>query len=270
VEDRAFADPDCLSALEAAEADLIDAYVRGELPPADRRGFERRFLTSPRRRNKVEFARAFATVTAEAGFLAPPARERASIWQALLGGGRGWVLGLRFAGALAALLCVAGASWLVFENASMRSRVAGLTQALSQAQNRASALDAQIKERRAPESPRAPFVPSLVLASGLSRAETNVPQIALGSEAQIMRIEVQLEPRDNFPRFRADLHTRSGRDILVLNNLAPRRTAAGSTLPMDVPGSSLETGDYELALQGLPNGQSAQDIGYYYFHVQKR
>src|SRR5215472_7016895 len=108
VEDRAFADPDCLSALETAEADLIDAYVRGGLPQADRRGFERRFLTSPRRRSKVEFARAFATVTAEAGFLAPPARERSSIWQALLGGGRGWVLGLRFAGALAALICVVG------------------------------------------------------------------------------------------------------------------------------------------------------------------
>ena len=31
VEDRAFADRDYMAALEAAEADLIDAYVRGEL-----------------------------------------------------------------------------------------------------------------------------------------------------------------------------------------------------------------------------------------------
>src|SRR5262249_59525799 len=44
VEDRAFAEPDYLVVMEATEADLIDAYVRGDLSPAERRGFERRFL----------------------------------------------------------------------------------------------------------------------------------------------------------------------------------------------------------------------------------
>src|SRR6187200_2485378 len=65
VEDRAFADADYLSVLEATEADLIDAYVRGELSQPDRRSFEFRFLTSPERRRKVEFARALATITSE-------------------------------------------------------------------------------------------------------------------------------------------------------------------------------------------------------------
>ena len=54
VEDRAFADKHCLDDLEAAEADLIDAYVRGDLPQSARRTFERRFLTSPQRERKVE------------------------------------------------------------------------------------------------------------------------------------------------------------------------------------------------------------------------
>src|SRR4051812_2286769 len=65
VEDRAFADAEYLTALEAAEADLIDAWVRGELSSAERRAFERRFLTSPTRRSKVAFARALKTVTSE-------------------------------------------------------------------------------------------------------------------------------------------------------------------------------------------------------------
>src|ERR1700686_3525838 len=65
VEDRAFADTDYRDALEAVEADLIDAYVRGGLSPSERREFERRFLTSPGRRSKVEFARALARVAAE-------------------------------------------------------------------------------------------------------------------------------------------------------------------------------------------------------------
>ena len=63
VEDRAFADREYMSAIDAAEADLIDAYVSGDLPQADRRAFESRFLTSPQRRSKVEFAQALARVT---------------------------------------------------------------------------------------------------------------------------------------------------------------------------------------------------------------
>ena len=57
IEDRAFSDSAYMGALEAAEADLIDAYVHNELSQAERLGFERRFLTSSNRRNKVEFAR---------------------------------------------------------------------------------------------------------------------------------------------------------------------------------------------------------------------
>src|SRR5580765_4200045 len=66
VEDRAFADPDYLVMLQAVEVDLIDAYVNGDLSPAERRGFERQFLVSPERRKKVAFARDLARVAAEA------------------------------------------------------------------------------------------------------------------------------------------------------------------------------------------------------------
>jgi hypothetical protein len=62
IEDRALTDPSYLAEIEAAEADLIDAYVRGELPPDWLPGFERRFLRSPSRRSKVEFAQALARV----------------------------------------------------------------------------------------------------------------------------------------------------------------------------------------------------------------
>jgi hypothetical protein len=284
VEDQAFADPDYLGALEAAEADLIDAYVRGELAQADRRGFECRFLTSPQRRSKVEFARALARVTAEAAPLASATREPVSTWQALRDLIRGWNPALQFAGALAALVCIAGASWLVLENASMRSRVSalraqrrdlevreqGLTRDLSQAQSRADSLAAQMQNRQSSEGPRAPLVASLVLMAGLSRAETRVEQLALSPGALIAHIEIQLEARDDFPRFRADLHARSGREILVLSDLVRRRAGGRYTVSIDVPASALGTGEYELALKGLPDGEGAQDVGYYYFHVQKQ
>lgn len=282
VEDQAFAEPDYLRAIEAAEADLIDEYVRGELTPADRRAFERHFLTSPQRRSKVEFARALARATAEAPPLAS-AIEPKSTWQALLDAVRAWNPALRYAGTLSALICIGGASWLVFENVSMRSRLSaldaqrrhweardqGLAQQLNEARKRADTLAAQMQNRQNSEEQGAPAVASLLLMALPSRSEARVPQLVVGRGAQIAHIDIQLEGRDEYPRFRAALQTRSGREVLVLSDLAPRQTGAGQIVSMDVPVSLLETEEYELALKGLSDGLGAEDIGYYYFRVNK-
>ena len=282
VEDRAFADRDFMSTLNAAEADLIDDYVKGELTPADRRAFESRFLTSPQRRSKVEFAQALARVTAEAEPVAFRVPQQPTTWLGWLNPIRAWNPSMRFAGALGAVICVAGGSWLVIENASMRSRVLaletqrrdlevraqGLKRELGQAQTRAEGLAAQMQNPPAPGGERTPLVASLMLLPGLSRAESRVEQLTVGPDAQIARIVIQLEARDNYPRFRAELRTRGGRDIMALSDLHPRRATTGNSVSMDVPASALGSGEYELALKGLPDGRNAEDVGYYYFRVQ--
>ena len=118
LENRAFADANHLDRLEAAEADLIDAYVRGQLSQADRRRFERQFLTSPSRRNKVEFARALARVASES-----PAVRLPTVWRALLSIVRGWSPAVKLAAGLATVFFVASGSWLIVQNAAMRSRL---------------------------------------------------------------------------------------------------------------------------------------------------
>jgi hypothetical protein len=44
----------------AAEDDLIDAYVRGELAQEERVRFEQRFASTPEQRQRLEFARMLA------------------------------------------------------------------------------------------------------------------------------------------------------------------------------------------------------------------
>src|SRR5262245_56466248 len=105
VENRAFADGHYLATLEAVEADLIDAYVRGELSPAERLRFEQLFLASPSRRRKVDFARALATVTEETEPAQPVAQARPSPWASLAGLFRGWSPALQLTAATLALLC---------------------------------------------------------------------------------------------------------------------------------------------------------------------
>lgn len=111
-EERALADAGLRDEVDAAEKDLIDEYVRGELSPPERGRFERLFLASERRRQSVAFARAFnetPSVTSR-----DPAREgtltsRFRLFLLSLLGARP---ALKFATATLALLVVAVASWL--------------------------------------------------------------------------------------------------------------------------------------------------------------
>jgi hypothetical protein len=283
VEDRAFADADYLGALEGAEADLIDSYVRDELSQTERRQFERRFLASPQRRSKVEHARALARVAAESKASQSVVPQRLSAWQGLVNLMRGWNPALQFAAGMAVLIFISGVSWLTMQNTTMRSRVTALEaqrrdmesrerslqQQLVDERTRAGGLTAQAPKQPPSEATRAPLLASLVFMPGLSRAQTPVQQLALNSSAQLAHVEIQLESRDEYPRFRAELRTKRGEEVLVRGNLARRRTAAGMAVVFDIPATALPAGDYELALKGMADGHQT-DIGYYYFHVQKQ
>jgi hypothetical protein len=280
IEDRAFADANYLGALEAAEADLIDAYVRGELSQSERLGFERRFLTSSHRRSKVEFARDLLRITKESQTAQNALLERPSAWLSMINLFRGWNPALQFAGILALLISAAGASWLLVENRAIRSRVAALEterrdletreeqlrRQLGEEQDRASKVAAELQK---PPSVSAPVVASLVLLPGLSRAETGRAQLTLNPSAQLARIEIVLEPRDDYPRYSSEIRTRSGEEVLSRGNLRRRRTAAGDVASFDVPTSALDSGEYELTLKGVASDGRAQDLGYYYFRVQR-
>lgn len=278
VEDRAFADEDYRSALEGTEADLIDAYVRGELSPSDRRSFELRFLIVPERRRKVEFARALATIASESVPKESQAAGRLSLLQLF------WPSnpGVQFAAGIAVLMIVAAGAWLVSENAASRARVASLEaerrgfeareqalrRQLSDEQSRAAALASQ--NRQPAQTDRVPLIASLVLVPGVSRSQAQVERLVLSPAAQMARIEIQLEPRDDFPRFRAELRTKSGDEVLSQGNLQKRKSGPGFAVSIDVPASVLAVGEYELALKGIAADRSRQDVGFYYFAVEKR
>jgi len=280
IEDRAFSDSNYMDALEAAEADLIDAYVRDELSRSERRGFERRFLTSPQRRSKVEFARDLARIAVGSKAAEAARSERPSGWLSLVGLVRAWHPALQFVVVLVALISVAGASWLMVENRAMRSRVAALEterrdletreealrRQLGEQQDRAGSLAEELQKR---PSVTAPAVASLVLLPGLARSETGRTRLVLNSSAQLAHIEIVLEARDDYPRYTSELRTRSGEEVLIRGNLPRRRTAAGYVVSFDVPTSALGAAEYELALKGVASDGRAQDVGYYYFSVQR-
>jgi hypothetical protein len=278
VEDRAFADSEYRSALEAAEADLIDTYVRGELAEAERRAFEAQFLNSPERRSKVEFARALAIVAVDKPARVHAGSELPRAHQSLIDLIVGWRPTLRFAMAMAALIFIAGLFWTM-QRGIPPSRSAALEARHSGPERKDEGLavdgpgsrdeTAGAGAQEATRQSRPPVVASLVLFAGLSRAESTKERLVLGPLVERARIEIQLEARDDYPQFRVELRTQSGNEILTRENLRGRRSGAGSVLSFDLPANALSTGQYELAVQGVPAGAPVEDVTYLYFTVEK-
>lgn len=121
VEARLFLEEEYARLLKAAEDDLVDEYVSGELTGDERERFERHFLSDPARQDDLKVARALrnyitwddaADAAVEEGHrgLAPPA----TTWWSFLSFAPDRRRSLKLAAAFAILLVAAGGAWLVF------------------------------------------------------------------------------------------------------------------------------------------------------------
>jgi hypothetical protein len=227
----------------------------------------------------VEFGQQWAVITAVLKSVKGPAAPsaRASI-TALI---RGWNLRLRLAAAATALICMAGLSWLAVADVTMRSGMARLEaenrelsqreervrRELGDEQGRSRSLIAEIQKQQ--RGINSGLVASLVLVPGVSRTESVRDTLVLSAAAHLAHIEIQLEPRDDYLRFRAELRTPSGVEVLSRSDLVRRRTTTGTVVGFDAPADALSAGDYELTLKGVPSGRPAEDIGSYHISVQR-
>src|SRR5688572_18920006 len=66
-DELSFTDDEFAESLQAAEKDLIDAYVQDELKDAELERFKSYYLASPVRREKVKFAQAFQVFAEKSG-----------------------------------------------------------------------------------------------------------------------------------------------------------------------------------------------------------
>ena len=123
-------DDEFADALRAAEKDLIDAYVQGELAGAELEQFKSYYLASPIRREKVKFAQGFQVFAdKEPGAQAlgvqaeTPAKRKGAWWFSALGVFTTPRPALQWGAAFAVLALLMAGSWLVFENKRLRRQV---------------------------------------------------------------------------------------------------------------------------------------------------
>jgi hypothetical protein len=304
IEDRAFADQDYLAAITAVENDLIDEYVRHELSPSDRQRFKERFLASAQRRKRVDFARALAQVKSEVVVPERNVVATAPSWswrESFYAFVNGFNPAARFAVVAAMILLVVGAAWLFTrtlwlqrqltqlqaENQSRQNQRQALEQQIDQERRRNEELNARLNQEKqqraqsdeslrrlsetgdATNPPHRPVIASITLLPGLSRGGGQKPSLVLPDDASLVRLQVGIDPEEQYKAFAVEVRTLSGRQVWTRENLTARNRRGIRAIGLTVPATALKPGDYELRLSGITEGSGSEDVGFYYFTVKK-
>src|SRR5262249_8368303 len=304
LEDEYFSDQSKYDQLCQAEDELLDRYARAALSEADRERFERSYLTNPRRRRRVMFARALAQVVDEELAARPPAPQTAGGEQIERPDtGLSWVShlarlprGPHFALNLAAGLIIGlGGAWFVIETSRLRARLAealreGETQrgrAQTQARQVAD-LEAQyrrlaeererlqaqlqaVKEKASPSyrptSPSILFALSISAFRDLGGQEPRALIIPRGAEEVRLRLNL---PEHEFPGYQVILLTTDGREMFARKGLRPQATRAGYGVIVSIPARKFASGDNVLALSGISGAGEVETIGKAIVKVRRR
>jgi hypothetical protein len=302
VEDRLLSDEGFYERTIAAEDDLMDAYVRGELPASERERFEKAFLSTAPRRERVEFARGLAesaTRLHEAGSvgprsaLAPVGSSHRKGFLAALFPSRP---ALSYALAAAAITVVAVGVWLAVDR--MRAGVEP-QQARTEdvaphkpeqrpLQDDRSSVPPQPKKEadgsltqepgnvipeaaRTPEReskrkpPTRPVFATITLAPGSLRDGSAAGSLVIPRGATQVRLRLQLDG-DDYQTYHAVVSTPEGRRIWAGSARKERQKNAHSVV-ITPPAASLQRGDYVVELSGAVAGSRSEPAAAYSFRV---
>jgi len=296
IEDRAFEDQKVLQEILAVEQDLIDDYVSGDIPEEKLQGFETHFLASAERRKKVAFAKALAAVVNESPATATNVATAPSWRTRLTAFFIRPVTAYSFAAASLVLFVVG--SLLVLDRIRLHSELAQLRSAQESQIAQLRQLEKDLANERLrndelmanretptpqtvipetkpesppqPTTPASPVVAALSLFPGISRSGNSVPKLSVAQDVSLVRLQIGIDPQETYRRYRVELRTEKGQQVLVQENLTARKGSKGRSIPLSVPASALKNGRYEVTLKGITESGTSEDVGFYYFEVVNR
>ncbi|HEX8180049.1 MAG TPA: hypothetical protein VF525_10945 [Pyrinomonadaceae bacterium] len=224
LEERLMTDPAYLEELSVCEDELIDDYLRDALAPGEREQFERHFMATPARQQKLRFARTFRRYVA-AHAPAPlgkktehPNSARLNFRAALMG------LNPRVGLALAAglLLCVLGGSWLLFRQGPNTDDI-----------------------------PRAGArIVAVELSPGLTRADGELTRASVPAGTDYVQLRLAL-PVNEYQSYRGEIIAADGRVLLTRDDLKAEQSTHGPVVVLNRRAGLLPPGDYRVRLSGL-------------------
>jgi len=258
------------SRLRLLENDLVDAYVSGSLTGQTLRRFETFYLASPRRREKVAFARRLLTVIdgpRDAAAAVPPptapARGVLARW-------------FRWSSAVAAALLLATGVLLVQDlrlsrdlrdaerrNVAADQRTSALSGQLADQQQATAAAKQALVDARAAE----PVATVALVLLQQTRGVSSMPIIAVESGSRSVPLELKIDTPP-LPSYEVALRDPATNGIVWrVARLTPRGRRGSAVVPVGIPADLLKPQHYALELFGVRSGGGSEFTGSYAFEV---
>ena len=270
LDEQSIADDEVAAHLRAVENDLVDAYVCGRLEGEWLARFESWYLASPRRRDKVAFARQFLNaidrlpthaatdVTSSTSFPGTVSRRPPFVWLA----------------SAAVLLLMCGVLFL--QDVRLRRGLLDAQQDGAARDERGRELARQLGEQRVTNDALRQEVdrlrtarPFAVVLRPETRAAVPASVIAVPTDLDVVAFELELEAND-FSQYQVALKDpATGRIVWrsgVVTAMSSRRSPA---VAVTVPASLLRPQHYSLELSGRTSGAFTA-VGSYAFQMQSR
>jgi anti-sigma factor RsiW len=290
LDELSVADEEFAWRLNGIENDLVDAYVRGELSGEDLQQFKAFYLTSPKRRHKVEFAEGLLALERKAAaqpMKTKPEKTPADPGQTEQTPGRfSWrmfaiprfAFQWGFAGAALVTLVVAG--YLLSENLRLRRQMTE-AQAQHASVDRRAQIEQQLnRERSAKEEALKELEHARESQTNLDQLKTlsilllpptrgtsRVATITLRPGADLVVLVLALES-DDFPAYRVSLKDPATNQVLWRSTKL-EATSGGDKKAVSVTfrASLLKQQNYIAELGGIPAHGAAELVGGYAFRV---
>jgi len=282
------------------ENDLIDDYIRRQLPSNQRARFEQHYLTHPNRRRRVEEAKVLLLRLDQLKKSRPASSEKRLWWQSMLAFMPGRVLACVCV--IAVFLLALGGLRLWRKNNQLRQQIAALEIARSDDAERIRDLAQQTAPEhqgqdqsaaRAEQPPAQPSalpahskalskVPVLILAIGAMRRErsegkseeTSSQLQQITSKDKEVHLILKMRETD-YQSYRAEIWTDAGQSEKIFstsNKVRPKRQAGVETVVVKVPTASFKKGlsSYRVQLTAIAPSGRERSISPAPFRIEKR
>lgn len=262
VESRLLAEESFFEECAAVEDELIEAYLRGDLSRDRRARFERDFLASPRRRERLEFMRSLVAVLPEpatTSFL-----HRLKDWFQPLG--RPAYAGF----AMAVLVILAFGIWLLWP-APLVVPPPGVVKndppPVTPPSNDPKP-SPKIEEPVKPDpTPEKPSVFAVVLGP-TARGGGNGSRLKIPANIRTVSFRLDLDPQTEAKRVDIEVSTAEGTIIFSGKNRPVRGAGQGKNVVFRIPSGKLKRNDYLIVLSARSSSGESQGAGTFSFGVQ--
>jgi hypothetical protein len=264
LDERSIVDDSFVARLDAVERELIDAYVRRDLPAMALQQFRSFYLSSPSRLQRVAFAQAFSELDSAAQNASAPAPSVATVRKpkrSWLMFPRTWSLG--FAAATFALLL--GAGYLSIQNSALRRRVHEIQGELNTQRSAVTAASQELEQLRRAQASLDQLKAVALFLLPPTRGVSRLPSVAIPSDAGLMVISLGLDSVD-FKTYRAALKDPSTDRVLWRSSdLFP---GENKVVSLSFAASLLGPQTYVVELTGSRANGSSQLLASYPFRVR--